>query len=68
VVKEIKIAWYKRRAKKAYLEYTRICDEYTCGSILTRNISGPAVKQANNFNSAMRNLKMLGEKVPDVKL
>lgn len=68
MLKNLKIWWYKRQARVAYIGYTSVCDEYDCSSILTRSYSKRAINYANKFNSNMRALKALGEKVPDIKL
>ena len=64
----LKIWWHKRKARNAYIGYKQACSEYDCGSILTRPISVRAIEYASNFNSAMRELKKLDPKTPDVKL
>jgi hypothetical protein len=68
MLKNLKVWWYKRKARAAYIAYHELCNEYDCGSILTRNLSVKSVYYANAFNASMRKLKELGEKVPDVKL
>ena len=68
MIKKLKIWWLKRKARAAYIGYKSVCSEYDCSSILTRSYSKRAINYANSFNSAMRNLKSLGEKVPDIKL
>jgi hypothetical protein len=68
MIKKFKIWWLKRKAKSAYIGYHEVCNEYECASILTRSFSTKAINYANRFNSSMRKLKELGEKVPDIKL
>lgn len=68
MIKNLKIWRHKRQARNAYIGYNSVCSEYDCSSILTRSYSKRATSHANQFNSAMRSLKQLGEKVPDIKL
>lgn len=68
MLKNLKIWWYKRKAKAAYIHYIELCEESSCGEMVLRAYSRTAIQYVNDFNSSMDKLKSLGEKVPSKRL
>ena len=67
-MKNLKIWWYKRKARAAYIEYAELREEAPCGEMMLRQYSASAIRSANTFNECMQKLKDLGEKVPSKRL
>lgn len=60
-MKKIKIWWYKRLLKSAYLNY--ISKNYGCGDFLTSYIS----MDKERVNYYIRKLQNLGETIKEIK-
>lgn len=67
-MKSLKIWWYKRKARAAYIQYVELCEEAPCGEMMLKQYSASAIRSANDFNECMEKLKELGEKVPSKRL
>lgn len=68
ILKKLKILWYKRQARLAYISYRDMTTDYCRSQFLIAGDSAKAREHAQTFNEFMRKLRSLGEKVPEVKL
>lgn len=68
ILKKLKIWWYKRKARAAYIAYRDMTTDYSRSQFLIAGDSAKARKHAQTFNECVRKLRSLGEKVPECKL
>jgi hypothetical protein len=65
VYNKIRILGLKNRAKKAYEEYHRILDRYSCGASLAEAFNVDLVKAKIKFNKAWEKLASIDPKCPN---
>jgi hypothetical protein len=63
-VTALRIWWFKRKARRAYLAWHDVMGEMSCGIALGSFISGRAQRYARDFNDAMDRLAAIDPKTP----
>lgn len=61
MIKNLKIWWYKRKARAAYNKYMGLRARASGSSLRSR----AEIRHANEYNKCIDKLNKLGEKVPD---
>jgi hypothetical protein len=64
----LRVWWFKRKARRAYLAWQSTMDGMTCGVALGTFISAAARKHALAFDAAMERLAQIDPQTPTIRL
>lgn len=69
MIKALKVWHYKRKARKAYLQWRDANSDLDCGAHMAAMLRPESIERpARAFDRAMDQLRSLGEPVPDTRL
>lgn len=66
--RSLKVWWFKRKARKAYICFKNACDRLDCGNEIATYVSRDVRESRAAFNYCMDKLAALGEPVPEKRL
>lgn len=69
LLKRVRIQLLRRRARRLYLAYAHVYDQYHCGNHLAEHITGGRSQRiARAFNATLDKLEALGDNPPKERL